>query len=186
MIAIMQPIKILIQWLQRRINSENYLFSLQDLRALFPDLSDVAFKTLLSRSVKLGHLERVCRGLYTFKKAEHSNGLLLFHAAAYLRSNTFNYISLETALSDAGIISQIPINYISIMSSGRSNKIMCGHFGTIEFIHTIRKPADIMDSLTYDPNCRLWRASNRLACSDMKRVHRNCDLIDWDTANELI
>ena len=31
----------------------------------------------------------------------------------------FNYISLETALSDEGVISQIPINRITIMSTGR-------------------------------------------------------------------
>lgn len=182
----MQPIKILIDWLQHNANSEHYLFSLQDLRALYPELSDAAFKTLLSRAVKQRIVERVSRGLYAYKSLNNSNGLLLFHAAVHLRSGEFNYISLETALSDAGVISQIPINSVSIMSSGRSNKISCGKFGTIEFIHTTQKPEDIMDQLTYDANCQLWRANIQLALRDMKRAHRNCDLIDWDTANELI
>lgn len=178
--------KALISWLSQNVSSEHYLFSLKDLRPLCPDLSDTALKTMLSRTVSLGYLERVCRGLYTYQKLDHSNGLLLFHAAAYLRSNEFNYISLETVLSDAGVISQIPMNTISIMSSGRSNKISCGKFGMIEFIHTAQKPAEIMDQLTYDTNCRLWRASVRVALMDMKRTRRSLDLIDWDAANELI
>lgn len=182
----MQPIKTLINWIQQNASNEHYLFSLQDLRALCPDLSDAAFKTLLSRAVKLGYLERVCRGLYVYRATDYSNGLLLFHAAAHLRSNEFNYISFETVLSEAGIISQIPMHSISIMSSGRSNKVSCGRFGTIEFIHTTQKPVEIMEQLTYDKNCKLWRASVRLALRDMKRTHRNCDLIDWEMANELI
>ena len=182
----MQPMKRLNDWLEENANAEHYLFTLQDLRALFPDLSNTAFKTVLSRTVAAGYLARVCRSLYLYKKAMLPTGLLLFHAAAQLRADAFNYISLETVLSDAGIISQIPINSISIMSSGRSNIISCGEFGTIEFIHTNRKPTDIMEQLSYDANCHLWRASVPLALKDMKTTHRNCDLIDWDIANEFI
>jgi len=182
----MQPMKYLTNWLQQNANNEHYLFSLQDLRSLYPDLSDSAFKTLLSRTVHAGDLTRICRGLYTYRKAIPPDGLLLFHATLHLRANEFNYISLETVLSDAGIISQIPINWISIMSSGRSNIISCSEFGTIEFIHTKRTPTNIMDHLSYDTNCKLWRASVALALRDMKATHRNCDLIDWDIANEFI
>lgn len=182
----MQPIKILSNWLQEHASYNHYLFSLQDLRVLFPTLSEGAFKTLLSRAAKLGLLERVCRSIYAYKSATYSRGLLLFHTAAHVRSNEFNYISLETALSDAGIISQVPINTITIMSSGRSNKVSCGKFGTIEFVHTAQKPQDIMDELSYDAECRLWRATVKLAIRDMKRTGRNCDLIDWSAANELV
>ena len=182
----MQPMKYLNSWLEQYATSEHYLFMLQDLRALCPDLSNEAFKTLLSRTVNAGHLTRICRGLYVYKKTISLNGLLLFHAAALLRANEFNYISLETILSDVGVISQIPINWISIMSSGRSSIVSCGEFGTIEFIHTSQKPADIMEQLTYDAKCRLWRASVAQALRDMKVTHRNNDLIDWDIANEFI
>ncbi len=182
----MQPIKHLSNWLEQHANNEHYLFTSQDLQALCPDLSNTAFKTLLSRAVNAKYLTRMCRGLYVYKKAIPSHGLLLFHAAALLRANKFNYISLETVLSDVGIISQIPINWISVMSSGRSNIISCGEFGTIEFIHTNQKPTDIMGQLIYDVNCRLWRASVTLALRDMKVTHRNGDLIDWDIANEFI
>jgi len=182
----MQPLNILVNWLQENTDETHSLFSLQDFHPLFPDLSDTAFKTLLSRAVRLGHLQRVCRGLYVYEKSTPQDGLLLFHAAAYLRSDEFNYISLESALSDAGVISQIPMNWISIVSSGRSNIISCGEFGHIEFVHSNQNPTTIMEQLTYDPICRLWRANIALAIRDMKKMHRNCDLINWDFVNDLI
>ena len=181
-----QPLKILTKWLEENASNMHYLFSPQDLRALFPRMSDNSFKTLLSRTAKLGYLKRVGRGLYAYTKAMRSDGLLLFHAAAYLRSHEFNYLSLETVLSSVGVISQIPVNWISVMSSGRSNTISCGEFGTIEFIHTAQKPSQVMEELTYDPNYGMWCASVRLSLRDMKKTHRKMDLINWDIANELI
>jgi len=182
----MQPLRHLIQNLSVLGNSEHCLFAPDDLRALLPDLSDSAFKALLSRAVKAGHLERICRGLYLYKQAASPMGLLLFHAAAQLRAADFNYISLETEISEAGAISQIPMNWISVMSSGRSNIISCGRWGTIEFVHTRQKPADLVADLHYDPRCKLWRASVRLALRDMRVTHRSLDLIDWSVVDEFV
>ena len=182
----MQPTRQLSLWLSENIGNKCCLLSSQDLRALLPSLSDAAFKTLLSRAVSSKLLTRICRSIYLYKKTPPSDGLLLFHAATLLRTNEFNYISLETALSDAGVISQIPLNWISVMSSGRSSVISCGNYGTIELIHTNQKAADCAEQLTYDHACGMWRASVALAIRDMKATRRNCDLIDWDIANEFI
>lgn len=182
----MQPIKTLSNWMQENANHEHYLFSASDLRALFPDLSETSFKTLLSRAASSQILERVCRGLYTHKKAIPAHGYTLYHIAAYLRRDAFNYLSLESVLSDAGVISQVPLNAISVMSSGRSNIISCGRFGTIEFIHTSQRIPDIIQHLNYDERYKLWRADVKLALKDMKSTHRNMDLIDWDIVNEFI
>ena len=159
----MQSMKLLHNWLFENANEQHYIFKLGDLRALLPKLSDSAFKTLLSRSVTAKILTRVCRGIYLFKSAMPADGLLLFHVAAILRADEFNYVSLETVLSDSGIISQVPINWITIMSSGRSNIISCGEFGTIEFIHTNKKPHDLIQQLSYDNNCGLWRANIKIS-----------------------
>jgi hypothetical protein len=183
---LMQPIKYLSQWLLENAQEDHYLFTSHDLAALFPELSAPAFKTLLSRVVRLGLLIRVCRGIYLYKKALPADGLLLFHVAALLRADSFNYISLETILSDVAVISQIPMHWISIMSSGRSSIISCGNFGTIEFVHTNQKAADLIPHLSYDSARGLWRANVALSLRDMKATHRNCDLIDWELANELI
>lgn len=182
----MQPIKFLSQWLGENANHQHYLFVSKDLRPLLPHLSEGAFKTLLSRAATLGILIRVCRGVYLYPKAQPHDGLLLYHTAAILRANTFNYISLESVLSDAGVISQIPLKWITVMSSGRSSKVSCGKYGTIEFVHTSQRPHDLTDLLTYDYHCGLWRASISLALRDMKATRRNCDLIDWELVNELV
>lgn len=182
----MQPMRSLTRWLENHASQEQYLFTLANLRALFPEMSNNAFTTLLSRIVQTGSLARVCRGMYMYVPAVPNKGQVLFHVAAKLRANEFNYISLETVLSDVGVISQVPINTISIMSSGRTNIIECKELGQIEFVHTMRLPKQIEQQLSYDPNCRMWRASVELAISDMKRTHRNCDLIDWELADELI
>lgn len=182
----MQPIHTLRQWLLEHADEKHFLFTLQDLRPLFNTLTENAFKTLMSRAVKLRLLIRICRGVYLYQKAIPTDGLLLYHVAATLRAGEFNYISLETVLSDAGVISQIPFNWISIMSSGRSSTLACGTFGTIEFIHTNQKPENLINALIYDKQRGMWRASVAQAIRDMKATHRNCDLINWDIANEFI
>jgi hypothetical protein len=177
----MQPIQRLMQSLAALSSERGGVFATQDLRALLPDLSDNAFKTLLSRAAERrplgGRLQRVCRGVYVYGQAA-SSGMLLFHVAAVLRANGLNYISLETALSAQGLISQVPMNWVSIMSSGRSSVVSCGAWGTIEFVHTSRQPNDLADQLSYDAACRLWRASPQLALRDMRATRRSLDLVD--------
>jgi predicted transcriptional regulator of viral defense system len=180
----MQPMKQLDQVLARLATPEHYLFSAADFRGAFP-ASD-SLSVLLSRAEKGGLLKRVCRSIYLVPRVDHPRGLVLFHAAALLRADEFNYISLETALSDAGIISQIPIDCITLMSSGRSNKIHCGEFGRIEFVHTARHPEDVAGQLAYDPARRLWRASPALALRDMRATRRDQSLVDPEAARELV
>ena len=180
-----QPSRKIAAILQELAGPERYLFTPEDLRGALPELSPGALKTLLSRCCKNGLLQRVCRGLYLYPVVDYPRGLLLFHAAARLRASSFNYLSLETVLSDAGVISQVPMNWITLMSAGRSSIIRCPPWGTIEFVHTGKKPGLLADRLTYDPRCRLWRASVALALQDMKDTRRNLDLVDPETAHEL-
>jgi hypothetical protein len=182
----MQPIKHLAQVLEGLADPEHYLFSLHDLRAVLPGHGLAAFKGLIGRAEKNGVLRRVCRGLYLYPKVDYPAGLVLYHAAARLRAHEFNYLSLESVLSDAGVISQIPMNWITLMSSGRSNIFDCGTFGRIEFIHTKKSPAQVVSQLTYDPRCHLWRASVVLAHRDMEQARRDMDLVDREAVRELI
>ncbi|MCE7763509.1 hypothetical protein GQL56_12725 [Pseudomonas putida] len=181
-----QPLRRLYKGLQQLATAQRYLFTPADMRALLPDLSEIAYRALLSRAAKDSTLIRLCRGLYLYNPVKPNQGLVLYHAAARLRANNLNYISLESALSDAGIISQVPLNWLTVMSSGRSQIIRCGTFGTLEFIHTKRKAADLQGQIDYDQRCRLWRAKPALALEDMKRTKRGLDLIDWEIANELV
>ncbi len=182
----MQPIKQLSRDLAGLADKDHYLFSLQDLSAVLPGLGVSAWKALLSRANKSGLLRRVCRGLYLYPNVDYPAGLVLYHAASRLRANKFNYISLETVLSDTGIISQIPMNWIALMSSGRTYTYDCGDFGHIECIHTRKSPSQVELQLHYDDRCRLWRASAGLALQDMVQTRRNMDLVSQEAARELI
>jgi len=181
-----QPVTRIISTLNDLADKDRCLFTLSDLRGILPEPRAGAFKTILCRAVKKGVLKRVCRGLYLYPQPDCEQGLMLFHAAARLRAGEFNYISLETVLSDAGVISQAPMNWITIMSSGRRNTIRCGEWGTIEFVHTCRKPAELRDNLTYDARCRIWRASVSLAIRDMRLTRRTLDLVNQEVASELV
>ena len=182
----MQPVRLLLQKLGALASPEQSLFTPDGLRALLPGLSDAAFRTLLSRAASEGHLARVCRGIYLYEPSAAESGLMLFHAAARLRAGGLNYISLETALSDAGVISQVPIQRVTIMSSGRSNLISCGRWGKIEFVHTRQRAQELSGHLIYDPRCRLWRADVAQALRDMRATHRSTGLVDWSAAHELV
>jgi hypothetical protein len=178
--------RLLRDILENLSDSEHYLFSPNDFSVVFSDISKDALKMLLHRAVSEGLLKNICRGIYLNPKVNWPRGLTLYHAASKLRAYTFNYISLESALSDLGVISQIPINWLSIMTGGRSGTISCGAWGTIEFIHTSRSAECLASDLIYDHTCRLWRASPALAINDMKLCKRPMDLVDWSVVNELI
>lgn len=180
----MQPLKQLTQVLQSLADRDHCVFSPSDLAAAVPECGQLA--VLLSRATKAGVLKRVCRGIYFYPVPDYPAGNLLFHAAARLRAGEFNYISLETALSDAGIISQVPMNWITLISSGRSHVVDCGDFGHIEFVHTARRPEALSGELAYDADRHLWRASVRQALRDMKVTRRSMELVDQEAVHELV
>lgn len=182
----MQPIRQLMNVISELACPQAALFTPADLRVILPEHTDAAFKTLLSRAVSEGHLTRVCRGVYLYDKANPERGLILHHIAAKLRPSGLNYLSLETVLSDAGVISQIPMNRITLMSSGRSSLIDCGRWGSIEFVRTQQLASQLVGQLQYAPPSRLWRANVDQALRDMRATHRSRDLIDWRVAHEFV
>lgn len=181
----MQPIKQLANVLASLADEAHWLFSLNDLAGAMPGHGRGALKALVGRGVAAGLLKRVCQGIYCIPQFAPS-GLVLYHTAAKLRADAFNYLSLESVLSDAGVISQVPINWITVMSSGRSHVVRCGDFGSIEFVHTKKHPSDLAADLVYDTRCHLWRASVALALRDIKATRRNLDLVDWQGNHEFV
>ncbi len=180
----MQPLKQLSETLRSLAGPEHCVFAPSDLAAAVPGCGQLA--VLLSRATKAGLLKRICRGIYFYPAPDYPCGNLLFHAAARLRAGEFNYISLETVLSDAGVISQVPMNWISLMSSGRSHVVDCGDYGHIEFVHTAQRPEDIAGELAYDAERHLWRASLRQAMRDVRATRRSMELVDEEVARELV
>lgn len=124
--------------------------------------------------------------VYLNPRADFPADLVLYHAASRLRAGHFNYLSLESVLSDAGVISLVPLNWVTVISSGRNYVYNCGRFGHVEFIHTSRKLETVAVQLEYDTRIRLWRASVGLALRDMKLTRRDLDLVDQAVVDELV
>jgi predicted transcriptional regulator of viral defense system len=179
-----QPLRQLRETLQSLADRDHCIFAPSDLASAVPECGQLA--VLLSRATNAGILRRVCKGVYLYPVRDYSGGELLFRAAARLRAAEFNYISLETVLSDAGVIPQVPINWISLMSSGRSHVVDCGDFGHIEFVHTAQKAEEISAELSYDSDRHLWRASVKQALRDMRATRRSMELVDEEALHELI
>ncbi|MCJ8272078.1 MAG: hypothetical protein MJK04_22115, partial [Psychrosphaera sp.] len=98
--------------------------------------------------------------------------------AVALRRGEYNYVSLESALSEYGVISQIPNDRITIMTTGRKGTYDTP-WGTLEFTHTKRSVSDIVDNIhTVERPLRM--ASVQAAWRDLKRVGRNTHLVDME------
>ena len=89
-------------------------------------------------------------------------------------------------LSEAGAISQIPLQQITLMSGGRANTIDCDNYGFIDFVHTSQTPAELAGSLNYDPDIRLWRANVTQALRDLRRTRRSLDLLQKEVLDDLV
>ena len=182
----MQNIEILRTALENLSDENNYLFSIRSFHSLFPKLSRPALAMLLSRAAAKGILSHICKGYYLYQKANYERGYELFQLAAHLREGCFCYLSLENILSEAGIISQIPLNYASFMTNGRSGKINCGNFGIIEFVHTKKNISALSEHLVYERKSKIWKADVCLAYKDMVNAKRPLDLINEEILHEFI
>jgi hypothetical protein len=124
-------------------------------------------------------LKRVAKGLYVNPSATSKNRWLAEEIAKALRPGCISYVSLESILSEYGAISQIPINTMTVMTTGRSG-VHKTPYGTIEFTHTKRAPAEIL-MRTLAPKGRPLRIATRSAAvRDLMRVGRNVNMIIHD------
>lgn len=180
----MRPTKQLEIVLQDLANRDRCIFATSDLAGALPESDQL--NVLLSRATKSGLLKRVCRGIYFYPHADYPVSQILYHTAARLRASELLYLSLESVLSENGVISQIPSNWIGLMTSGRSNVISCGDYGRIEFVHTAQSPDGVADELSFDVDRRLWVASVPQALRDMKATQRNLDLVNQEVTDAFV
>lgn len=182
----MQPIRYLEDILWKNSNSDCFLYSPEDLRIFFPGMSDDTLMKLLSRAAKAHILERVCKGIYLYPKVSYTASKVLFKVASKLRAECFNYISLEFVLCSYSVISQQMLSWLTVMTTGRSNIIKCGSFGTIEFVHTEKKGSKLTGHLCADSWSGMLMADLFLAMEDEKDCRRkSMSMIDWNLYHEL-
>ena len=115
--------------------------------------------------------------MYVFAHSRHLGPTTIEHIARNLRRGELTYESLESALSRHGVISQIPINRLTLMTTGRSGEYRTP-YGVIEFTHTKQPVANILPELIERENHALPLASKQLAYANLRSVRRNLDLVD--------
>lgn len=154
-----------------------YVFTKHDFSKLFFEDNEKTLSESLNRVVKADLLKRACKGIYVNHHAKSFDGFTIEHIAKALRRNEYNYISLESALSEYGAISQIPIDRLTVMTTGRSG-LYNTPFGVIEFTHTKRSVVNIINHIMTIPDRPLRIATKQTAWRDLKRVGRNIDMVD--------
>lgn len=153
-----------------------HVLTRHDIEKLFPKESAKAMDQSLRRMVSDGLLQRVARGLYVNPAASSKNRWIAEEIAKALRPGNLSYVSLESILSEYGVISQIPISRLTVMTTGASGLIETP-YGTIEFTHTKRGVADIIGRTLVDTGRPLRIATQQAAVRDLLRVGRNANML---------
>lgn len=176
-----QAIQILREWDERG----KYVFTKHELSKVFSQDSSKTLTEGLNRLVKSAILSRACRGIYVNVYASCRDAYTIEHIAKALRPGDYNYVSLESILSEYGVISQIPIDRLTVMTTGREGTHVTS-FGVIEYTHTKRSFIDVVNSIITVQGRPLRIASKEAAWRDLKRVGRNTNLVDLGKLNERI
>ena len=159
------------------------IFTFANLRMMFPGDSEKALAASLARLAREGLLVRVGKGVWFNPLSQRNHGRLLEEIAAVMREGEYNYTSLECALSEWGVISQIPMQYLTVMTTGRKG-VFDTPYGVVEFTHTKRAATDILrNTVVMDPP-RLRLATAPAAYRDLKRVGRNLHLVEIEDLQE--
>jgi hypothetical protein len=145
-------IKVLTAWDE----AGRYVFTRHDLAKLFPDDSAKTLQEAVNRLVKAGWLRRACRGVYVYALARSMDSHTIERIAVALRRGEYNYLSLESALSE---------------------------YGTIEFTHTKRASSVILSSIR-NVGRPLRLATPMAAWRDLKRVGRNTHLVNEEALTD--
>ncbi len=153
-----------------------YIFTNSDLTKIFHEDSKRAIRAGIQRLVESNILTRACNGVYVNALSQNKGCNLLEQLAKTIRRGEYNYLSLESALSEYGAISQILVDRLTVMTTGRKGEYKTP-FGTIEFTHTKRSIIEILDS-TEVIERPLRLASKKAAYRDLKRVGRNTHLVE--------
>lgn len=154
-----------------------WLFSTSMLRVLFPKESENSLKASLRRHVENGILRPVRKGLYANERARSAPARRLEAIVAYLKPNDFNYLSQESRLSDLGVISQMPLNHLTVMTTGTSQTFKTA-YGTVEFTHTKQPMPFLMAHTSPDPDGLLRVADEILALRDLRHAKRNLGMVE--------
>jgi hypothetical protein len=151
-----------------------WAFTSSSFSVLMGGIEPAYLKLMTKRLSDQGVLVRAARGLYVNPHARSTPSNVRRGLLRFLRPREISYVSLETKLSEAGVISQIP-TALTCMTTGSPGRFETP-WGAIEFTHTERK-IRVGTDVVADGDGTL-EATVSTAMRDLRRVGRNLDLID--------
>lgn len=156
-----------------------YVFMRADLAKLLGEQSQDTLSATLKRLVKAGVLVRAAHNVYVYAHSGLVGATTLEDIALVLRKGEYVYESYESALSQWGLISQVPIDRITCATTGRSGEYRTP-YGVIEFTHTQQNPLEIVNNIVRRPGHALPIANEKLALVNLRRSGRNIDMVRED------
>jgi predicted transcriptional regulator of viral defense system len=154
-----------------------YVLTKGDIGKAFPEEQEKALEKSLQRLVGDGILERVAKGVYLNPVARSKGSNVVEDIAIVLRRGHFNYVSRESMLSEYGVISQVPVGRITLMTTGSKGTYKTP-YGTIEFAQTKRRPLEIIERTIATQNRPMRVATRAAAVADLRRAGRNVGMMD--------
>jgi hypothetical protein len=139
-------------------------------------------KLRMKRLADEGVLTRAARGVYVNPLARSLPSDVRAGLIRFLRPRRVSYVSLETRLSEAGVISQVA-TALTCMTTGSPGRFDTP-WGAIEFTHTDRPVMVGTDAHLRDDG--VLYATVERAARDLRRTGRNIDLIDAATLADAI
>jgi hypothetical protein len=149
---------------------------------LFSGFEPGYIRLMMKRLTDQGVLARAARGVYLNPSARSMPTDIRSGLIRFLRPREISYVSLESKLSEAGIISQVT-TALTCMTTGSPGRFDTP-WGIIEFTHTDRDIEFGADVYVRDDG--VFEASVGRAIRDLRRVGRNADLIDDEILAEAI
>ena len=157
-----------------------YLFRSRELGLLFNESGNTLRQTI-KRLLADGVLTRVARDVYLYA-FRHSDRSLIGDIAVFMRPGEYTYESLESAASQWGIISQIPLGRVTCVTTGKGGEVRTP-FGVVDYAHTNTPIIELSEgAVDRMPRNTLPIATKERALSDLIAFDRSTELIDWEEA----
>src|SRR5947207_4997590 len=174
--------RILMQKLDDMDRRGVWAFTPATFSALLGDPEPNYLKLMMKRLADQGVLVRAARGVYVNPHARSLPSDVRLALTRFLRPRELTYVSLESKLSEAGVISQ-GATVLTCMTTGSPGRFDTP-WGAIEFTHTDREIAIGTDVHARDDG--VLEATIERAARDLRRVGRNTGLIDEETLADAI
>ena len=155
-----------------------YVYRKQDLSVVLGESGRTLDRTVDSLA-RAGLLERVAHGVYVFPLSRRIGAGTLDAITRCLRPGRITWESCASALSQWGVISQIPVGRTTYMTTGREGEFHT-RFGVIDLTHSKLPPSRIIGNLAYRDDGRLPIATKRFAYDNLRSTGRNLGLVDMD------